>query len=65
MALTGTLSAESAFVLEYPEVRPMTTEIDEVDARQADRRKMNMVVLSWGVPAAFVLLAILAAWAWG
>lgn len=43
----------------------MTTELNEVDARQADRRKMNMVVLSWGVPAAFVLLAIVAAWAWG
>jgi hypothetical protein len=43
----------------------MTTELNEVDARQADRRKMNMVVLAWGVPAAFALLAIvLAAWAW-
>jgi hypothetical protein len=65
MALAGTLSAESAFASEYLEVRPMTTELNEVEARQADRRKMNMVVLSWGVPAAFVLLAILAAWAWG
>jgi hypothetical protein len=46
-------------------VPAMTTELNEVEARQADRRKMNMVVLSWGVPAAFLLLAILAAWAWG
>ena len=43
----------------------MTTELNKVDARQGDRRKMNMVVLSWGVPAAFVLLAVLAAWTWG
>jgi hypothetical protein len=43
----------------------MDTELDKVDARQADRRKMNLVVLAWGVPAAFVLLAIVfAAWAW-
>jgi hypothetical protein len=43
----------------------MTTELNEVEARQADRRKMNMVVLSWVDPAAIVLLAILSAWAWG
>lgn len=43
----------------------MTTELNKVEARQGDRRKMNMVVLFWGVPAAFVLLAILfAVWAW-
>ena len=43
----------------------MNTELNKVEARQGDRRKMNMVALFWGVPAAFVLLAIiLAAWAW-
>jgi hypothetical protein len=41
----------------------MTTELDKVDARQGDRRHMNMRVLFWGVPAAFVLLALIfAAW---
>ena len=43
----------------------MTTKLNEVEARQGDRRKMNMVALSWGVPIAFLLLAILAAWKWG
>ncbi len=43
----------------------MNTELNKVDARQADRRKMNMVVLAWGLPAAVVLLGIIfAAWAW-
>jgi hypothetical protein len=42
----------------------MNTELNEVEARQADRRKMNAVVLAWGLPAAFVLLAIIfAVWA--
>jgi hypothetical protein len=42
----------------------MSTELDKVEARQGDRRKMNLVVLFWGVPIAFVLLAILfAVWA--
>jgi hypothetical protein len=43
----------------------MTTELNKVDARQGDRRKMNMVVLAWGLPAAILFLAIIyAAWAW-
>ena len=37
----------------------MNTELNEVDARQADRRKMNMVVLAWGLPAAILVLAII------
>lgn len=42
----------------------MNTEVDKVDARQGDRRHMNMRVLFWGTGAAFVLLAILfALWA--
>ena len=43
----------------------MNTELNKVDARQADRRKMNVVVLAWALPAAIVLLAVIfAAWAW-
>lgn len=42
----------------------MNTEIDKVEARQGDRRQMNMRVLFWGTAAAFVLLGLLvAAWA--
>jgi hypothetical protein len=37
----------------------MNTELNKVEARQGDRRQMNMRVLFWGVPAAFVLLAII------
>jgi hypothetical protein len=43
----------------------METEINRVEVRQGDRRKMNMRALLWGLPAAFVLLGVLAAaWAW-
>jgi hypothetical protein len=42
----------------------MTTELNKVDARQGDRRHMNMRVLFWGTIAAFVLLgALWAMWA--
>jgi hypothetical protein len=42
----------------------METDLNQTDARQGDRRKMNMVVLFWSLPAAIVLLAIvLAFWA--
>jgi len=42
----------------------MTTELNKVEARQGDRRHMNMRVLFWGTAAAFVLLALLSAiWA--
>jgi hypothetical protein len=42
----------------------MNTEVDKVEARQGDRRHMNMRVLFWGTGVAFVLLAILfALWA--
>jgi len=42
----------------------MNTELNKVEARQADRRKMNSVALFWGLAGAIVLLAILyAAWA--
>jgi hypothetical protein len=42
----------------------MTTEVNKVEARQGDRRHMNMRVLFWGTAAAFVLLAIIfAIWA--
>ncbi len=33
----------------------MNAELNKVEARQGDRRQMNMRVLFWGVPAAFVL----------
>jgi hypothetical protein len=39
----------------------MTTELHTVEARQGDRRKMNLVVLFWAVPAAFIILAAVAA----
>lgn len=40
------------------------TEITQVEARQADRRQMNMRVLFWSVPAAALLLGLLfALWA--
>ena len=43
----------------------MNTELNKVEARQGDRRQMNMRVLFWGVPAAFVLLALVfAGWSW-
>lgn len=42
----------------------MNTEVDKVEARQGDRRHMNMRVLFWGTAGAFVLLALLfALWA--
>ena len=42
----------------------MTTEVNKIEARQADRRKMNLVALGWGLGLAVVLLAALcAAWA--
>jgi hypothetical protein len=44
----------------------MTTELNKVEARQGDRRHMNMRVLFWGTAAAFVLLGLLSAiWAAG
>ena len=43
----------------------MNTDLNQTEARQGDRRKMNMVVLFWSVPAAFLLLAIIFAfWAY-
>jgi hypothetical protein len=43
----------------------MNTELNKVDARQGDRRHMNMRVLFWGVPGAVVLLILVSAlWAW-
>jgi hypothetical protein len=42
----------------------MNRELNKVEARQGDRRQMNMRVLFWGIPAAFILLALLfAVWA--
>jgi len=42
----------------------MDTELNKVQARQGDRHHTNVRVLLWGVPAAFILLAILfALWA--
>jgi hypothetical protein len=42
----------------------MTTELDKVEARQGDRRHLNMRVLFWGTAGAFILLGVLvAAWA--
>jgi len=42
----------------------MTTELNKVEARQGDRRHLNMRVLIWGTAAAFILLSVLmAAWA--
>jgi len=42
----------------------MTTELDKVEARQGDRRHLNMRVLFWGTAAAFILLGVLTAvWA--
>jgi hypothetical protein len=42
----------------------MTTELDKVEARQGDRRHLNMRVLFWGTASAFILLGVLvAAWA--
>ena len=40
-----------------------TEELRTVEARQGDRRKMNMRALFWGVPAAFILMAIVG-WLW-
>jgi hypothetical protein len=42
----------------------MTTELNKIEARQADRRKMNLVALGWGLGLALLLLAALGAgWA--
>ena len=42
----------------------MTTELNKVEARQADKRKMNLVVLGWSLGLALLLLAVLGAgWA--
>jgi hypothetical protein len=43
----------------------MNEQLPTVEARQGDRRRMNLRVLFWGVPAAFILLAIIMyLWAW-
>lgn len=42
----------------------MSDEFGTTEVRQADRRKMNMRALFWGVPAAFIILAVIfALWA--
>lgn len=42
----------------------MTIELNKVEARQADKRKMNLVVLGWSLGLALLLLAALgASWA--
>jgi len=42
----------------------MTIELNKVEARQADKRKMNLVVLGWSLGLALLLLAVLGAgWA--
>ena len=38
----------------------MNEELRTTEARQGDRRRMNMRALFWGVPAAALLLAALA-----
>jgi cytochrome c-type biogenesis protein CcmH/NrfF len=37
----------------------MTEELNEVEARQGDRRQMNMRVLFWGLPAALLLIGFI------
>lgn len=37
----------------------MTEELDTVEARQGDRRRMNLRVLFWALPAAVVLVAFI------
>jgi hypothetical protein len=39
----------------------MEEKLRTTEARQGDRRRMNMRVLFWSLPAAAILLAILAA----
>jgi len=42
----------------------METDLNQTEARQGDRRKMNLVVLFWSLPAAILVLAIIFAfWA--
>ena len=42
----------------------MSEEFRTTEVRQGDRRRMNMRVLFWGVPAAFIILALIFAfWA--
>ena len=45
-------------------VRPMTENLNKTEARQGDRRRMNLTVVFIGLPLAFALLAFLA-WALG
>ncbi len=39
----------------------MSEKVGATEARQGDRRRMNMRVLFWSLPAAAVLLALVAA----
>jgi hypothetical protein len=42
----------------------MTEEVTKTEARQGDRRHMNLRVLMWGIPAIVILFGIIyALWA--
>ena len=40
----------------------MTEELNKVEARQGDRRRMNKTVLLIGTPLAFILLGLIFMW---